>query len=56
VATDNSGEAVAFAYGNGNEVVVSGPPVEPGAISAPPVSGMSADQLIAAAQAVLGAS
>lgn len=54
IATDSAGGAVAFAYGNGNEVVVSAPPAEPGAISAPPVSGLSADQLVAAAQAVLG--
>lgn len=55
VATDSGRAPVAFAYGNGNEIVVSGPPAELGAISAPPVSGLSADQLVAAAQAVLGA-
>ena len=54
VSTDGGGTPTAFAYGNGNEVVVGGSlPTSSGA--APAASGLSADQLVAAAQAVLGA-
>lgn len=50
LAIDASGSQVAFVYGNGYQVAVGG-----SAVQAPAGSGLSAEQLVAAAQAVLAA-
>ena len=52
VSTNGGGMATAFAYGNGYQVQV-GAPNAPGT-AAPTGTGLTADQLVAAAQAVLG--
>jgi hypothetical protein len=51
LATDSGGSSTAYVYGNGEEVTV-GAPVNSGLT--PSTSGLTADQTVAAAQAVLG--
>ena len=53
VAGDESGSPVVFAYANGDQVVVSGWPAAGDSVALP--SGLTVEQSVAAAEAVLGA-
>jgi hypothetical protein len=52
LASDESGSPVVYAYGNGDQVVVSGWPASGDSVALP--SGLTVDQSVAAAEAVLG--
>ena len=51
VASDEAGSPVVYAYGNGNQVVVSGWPAAGDSVAV--ASGLTVDESVAAAQAVL---